>query len=402
MQVIDGSQLEGGGQILRVSTTLSTLLDKPIHIYAIRAGRSKPGLAAQHLSGVHIAKQISEGETRGAEIGSAELQFIPKPSKVRELQSQYFEDCGTAGAITLMAQTAVPCIALRNIASSTNGTREAESSPSSLSTSVKLELWGGTNVAHSPPIDHIEHVLFPLFKCFGITATVDWVRRGYYPRGGGKVKLSVTPVAALLTPIDLTTQGSLVSLQAVVYGNADLATRQHVAQLLIDSITTTPLVAADGSTISTIDVTVPPAFTDNKQRNGKKERCTVVGVQMWATTSTGCVLSANGDVSLKTITDQAVVDMVNRMSADLRTLCASGACIDEHTADQLIIYMTQCAGVSRMLMPSAVTSLHLVTAIKIATDLTGARFEIVPGTHTTSDDEQRSENQMVICHGREN
>lgn len=40
-----------GGQVLRVALSLSTLYGIPIEIENIRAGRPKPGLAAQHLKG---------------------------------------------------------------------------------------------------------------------------------------------------------------------------------------------------------------------------------------------------------------------------------------------------------------------------------------------------------------
>ena len=40
-----------GGQILRNTITFSCLLNNPVHIYNIRAGRPKPGLAAQHMTG---------------------------------------------------------------------------------------------------------------------------------------------------------------------------------------------------------------------------------------------------------------------------------------------------------------------------------------------------------------
>jgi len=49
-KIIDGSQGEGGGQVLRISSALSAILGLPIKINNIRAGRSKPGLRPQHLT----------------------------------------------------------------------------------------------------------------------------------------------------------------------------------------------------------------------------------------------------------------------------------------------------------------------------------------------------------------
>ncbi|NUQ39039.1 MAG: RNA 3'-phosphate cyclase, partial [Caldilineales bacterium] len=50
MVQIDGSLGEGGGQVLRSSLTLSLLTGRPLRIERIRAGRKRPGLAAQHLA----------------------------------------------------------------------------------------------------------------------------------------------------------------------------------------------------------------------------------------------------------------------------------------------------------------------------------------------------------------
>ena len=47
---IDGSILEGGGQIIRISISLSFLLNIPIKINNIRAKRDNPGLQKQHLT----------------------------------------------------------------------------------------------------------------------------------------------------------------------------------------------------------------------------------------------------------------------------------------------------------------------------------------------------------------
>ena len=52
MLTIDGSQGEGGGQILRTSLTLSLVTGTPFRIERIRAGRERPGLLRQDRKSV--------------------------------------------------------------------------------------------------------------------------------------------------------------------------------------------------------------------------------------------------------------------------------------------------------------------------------------------------------------
>src|SRR5262245_19010191 len=58
---IDGSQGEGGGQILRTALALSLATGRPFRIEKIRAGREKPGLLRQHLTAVQAAVATSNG-----------------------------------------------------------------------------------------------------------------------------------------------------------------------------------------------------------------------------------------------------------------------------------------------------------------------------------------------------
>ena len=76
---LDGSQGEGGGQILRTSLALSVATGQPVAIEKIRAGRAKPGLMRQHLACVNAAAQISGAQVEGAELGSQSLRFVPGP-----------------------------------------------------------------------------------------------------------------------------------------------------------------------------------------------------------------------------------------------------------------------------------------------------------------------------------
>ena len=101
---IDGSQGEGGGQVLRTALTLSMITGQPFRISNIRANRSKPGLMRQHLASVKAAAEISGAKVEGDALGSTSLSFVPGAIKagVYELQ------IGTSGSSTLVLQTVVP------------------------------------------------------------------------------------------------------------------------------------------------------------------------------------------------------------------------------------------------------------------------------------------------------
>ncbi|KAF6075777.1 RNA 3'-terminal phosphate cyclase [Phyllostomus discolor] len=185
---VDGGVLEGGGQILRVSTALSCLLGVPLRVQKIRAGRSTPGLRPQHLSGLEMIRDLCDGQLDGAAIGSTEVTFTP--GKIRG--GTHTADTKTAGSVCLLLQVSLPCVLFA-------------ASPS------ELRLRGGTNAEMAPQIDYMAMVFKPIVEKFGFKFNCDIKMRGYYPKGGGEVIVQMSPVKQL-NPINLTDRGSVTKI----------------------------------------------------------------------------------------------------------------------------------------------------------------------------------------------
>ncbi|MGH1521709.1 MAG: RNA 3'-terminal phosphate cyclase [Nitrosopumilus sp.] len=167
---INGGYGEGGGQIIRSAITLSCITHKPIHLENIRKNRKIPGLRPQHLTAIRILKKITNARIIGAEIGSTELKFFP--GKIESLNLT--EDVGTAGSIPLILQVLIPVIAVSQ-------------------KKICLTIKGGTDVLWSPSIDYTNHVLKEAYSKMGIKFSLKIDKRGYYPKGGGEVRLEVSP-----------------------------------------------------------------------------------------------------------------------------------------------------------------------------------------------------------------
>ena len=105
MLTIDGSQGEGGGQILRTALSLSLVTGTPCRVENIRAGRKKPGLLRQHLTAVSAAVAVERRRGRGRRRRARrELVFRPGPIK----PGDYRFAVGTAGSTGLVLQTVLP------------------------------------------------------------------------------------------------------------------------------------------------------------------------------------------------------------------------------------------------------------------------------------------------------
>jgi RNA 3'-terminal phosphate cyclase (ATP) len=171
---IDGSEGEGGGQILRTALALSLVTGRPFRIDGIRAGRRKPGLMRQHLTAVRGAAQVCGARVSGGDLGSRTLSF--EPSQVRS--GDYRLAVGTAGSATLVLQTVLPALLLA---------RE----PS------RLTLEGGTHNPYAPPFEFLAKTFLPILRRMGASVEASLETYGFYPAGGGRFTVAIEPCASL-------------------------------------------------------------------------------------------------------------------------------------------------------------------------------------------------------------
>jgi len=173
MLIIDGSQGEGGGQILRTALALSLVTGQPFRLENIRPRRQKPGLLAQHLTAVRAAAAIGGAEVDGGALGSRRLEF--RPGLVRP--GDYEFAIGTAGSTTLVLQAVLPPLLVAKGSS-------------------RLTLTGGTHNPTAPPFEYLSEVFIPLVNRLGPRVTLSLERPGFYPAGGGRFTAEIEPAAA--------------------------------------------------------------------------------------------------------------------------------------------------------------------------------------------------------------
>ena len=329
--LIDGSMGEGGGQLLRYSAALSAITGKPIKIINIRAKRSNPGLRPQHLTAVKTIAEMVDADVEGLRVGSTALKITPKR---RPNGGRYNIDIGTAGSISLLLQALLPVLAFAD-------------------RPVEATIRGGTTVRWAPPIPYMQNVLLPLLAKFNLKAEITLIRRGFYPRGGGIVKVRVTP--AKLKAAEFLPYSRLEGIMGVSYvGNLP----KHIAIRQANSAK--QYLEREGYEKYLRDIVVDystPAISQG------------TGIVLWAKTDQGV---AGGD-SIGERGKKA--EIVGQEAAEklVRTLKA-GVTVDPHALDNLVIYMAISEGRSRVY--SVEMTSHVDTAIKLCSMFTGSDFTV--------------------------
>ena len=212
MITIDGSEGEGGGQILRNACALSLVTGEPFVIEKIRGRRDQPGLMRQHLTAIEAACTIGGAKCEGLELGSNRIAFTPG----RVTPGEYRFAVGTAGSTALVLQTVIVPLALAD-------------KPS------HLVIEGGTHASMAPPFDFIEKCFLPVFARMGPRVSARIKRHGFFPRGGGPIKIDIEP--APLRRIDCIERGaSQGRAGTVLFASLDHAIAQRIRKAALKAM----------------------------------------------------------------------------------------------------------------------------------------------------------------------
>ncbi|WP_109809619.1 RNA 3'-terminal phosphate cyclase [Sphingosinithalassobacter portus] len=191
MIIIDGSEGEGGGQVVRNACALSLVTGQPFRITHVRGRREKVGLMRQHVTAIEAACAIGGAECEGLRVGSTEIGFTPG----RVTPGEYHFAVGTAGSTGLVLQTVLMPLL-------------AADAPS------RLVLEGGTHNMMAPPFEFLTRAFLPIVNRMGPSVEARLVRHGFFPRGGGRIEVDITP--APLRPIDCLDRGAATGHAASV------------------------------------------------------------------------------------------------------------------------------------------------------------------------------------------
>ncbi|RPH63990.1 MAG: RNA 3'-phosphate cyclase [Burkholderiales bacterium] len=328
MTDIDGSTGEGGGQLLRTAVALSAITGRAVRLTRIRARRARPGLAAQHLAAVKAVATLCDAQVDGLELASQEVGFDPRAVRA----GTHVFDVGTAGSITLVLQALLPVMLTAPERS-------------------RVRVIGGTDVRAAPPLDYLREVLLPLLHRIGARATVDVVRRGYFPRGGGEVLCEVEP--STLRPVDLADPGPLRSIDAFSHVSNLPA---HIAQRMA--------AAARNALQDLAEPAVRVELLGPQQAIGP-------GGAIVLRARTAASLLGAGRVAQRGVPAER---LGAEAATELRSDLACGAALDTHAADQLLVHLA-LAGAGSRFTTRAVTS-HARTAMWLIERFLPVRFEV--------------------------
>jgi RNA 3'-terminal phosphate cyclase (ATP) len=324
MLVLDGSYGEGGGQILRTSLSLAALTGQTVRLENIRTGRPKPGLRPQHLTAVRALALITRAQFDGDTIGSTLLTFSPQGIFPGQYTFDVAEKTGSAGSVSLIAQALLPVLLFAR-------------------TSSTLVIRGGTHVPWSPPAHYLIAVFLPALQEMGGNGDLTIQQWGFYPQGGGEIRLAIKPVRRLKA-VEWTRPPELENFQGL---SAAANLPWHVVQ------------RQSASLHSHLE---RPLRLREEQAPARGRGSFVF---LWGPHAGFAALGAKGKPAEQVAAEAAWA---------YKNFIASRAAIDSHLADQISLYAALADGDS--IFTTEVITSHLLTNIWVIEQFLGVRFEI--------------------------
>lgn len=290
--VLDGSEGEGGGQILRTAMSLSAITGKAFSVTHIRANRMKPGLRPQHREAARAVGRLVDAEISGDEVGSSHLEFRPRRAAAA---GEFAFDIGTAGSTPLLFQTVCWPLSLAGAPSS-------------------VTLRGGTHQDHAPSFHYLALVWAAAVARLGFPFRFELATAGFYPEGGGEFSARIDP-AHPMPPLDLRQRGTLQDVEVVsMVGGLgyEIADRQAARSL--------KGLREAGISAQAERVPVPARLSKGGH---------VLIVSTFERTRAG-----HGAVSARERSPEQIADDAVRA---FRDHLARGAAVDRHLGDQLVL-----------------------------------------------------------------
>ncbi|MEW6577589.1 MAG: RNA 3'-terminal phosphate cyclase [Chloroflexota bacterium] len=317
MLYLDGSQGEGGGQIVRTALTLSAISGTPVRIERIRAGRQTAGLRPQHVAAVRAVADICAAHVEGAAVGSEAITFAPG-GPVRP--GRYEWAIGTAGSAVLVVQTVLLPLALA-------------AGPS------EVRVHGGTHVPYSPSGHYLRDVYVPFLLGLGAEMTLFLEAYGWMPEGGGTIVAQVSG-SAQLSGVDMRQRERIERVFGTAVGcNLPSHIPQRIANRAINLLGTLE-VAADVRPLRARGISTGAGlFLAVEYTNGRG----------------GFGVLGRKGMPSEVVAEKAVTALL--------AFHAGNASVDEHLADQIVVPLALAGGASAFVTPEITA--HLLTNIGV-------------------------------------
>jgi len=327
---VDGSMMEGGGQLLRMAVTYSAVLGEPVRVHSIRAKRGPSGLKPQHLMTLKAVAEICGADASGLKLGSLDVTFVP--SEIRG--GSYEFDIGTAGSVSLLLQCVVPIACFAD-------------------SGVRLRIIGGTAVRWSPPMPVLENVIWRAFGEMGFEGELRIIREGFYPRGRGVVEVVIRPLKSLRKFVAMKPRRPELVHGVSVCGRlpAHVAERQAAAA-------EQALKQADYKS----DIRVVSLEGGSAPFSPGSYVC------LWA--GDGLFMGSDSLGERGRPAERVGVEA----AAGIVTQLATGTTVDYHTADSLILPCSVASGSSSFTTSSLTT--HTLTAVELTRRMIGTKIVV--------------------------